>query len=168
MKKILWIEDGATVDLKHLTGPLYASGQYDLVLAVDASDGLRQLEKEEFAAVVADIRIPPGSDQRWIDLYYRSGQNKALARLGLQLLYSLLKPEIARVKLDPIPSWIIPNRFGLFTVESKGEVEEDLKSLNIHVYREKTERLPFTALVEVIEDILVKPHHRNLLEVKRP
>ncbi|MDQ1351028.1 MAG: hypothetical protein QG657_1330 [Acidobacteriota bacterium] len=154
MKKILWIEDEATADMRNLAGPLYDSGQYDLVVAFNASEGERQMMKSEFDAVVVDIRIPPGSDQRWIKLYSQSGQNKIMARLGLQLLYSLLKPEMARVKLDSRPTWITPERFGLLTVETRKEVEEDLKNLHIQVSREKTEKLPFNTLVEIIEDVL--------------
>lgn len=163
MKKILWIEDEATADMRNLAGPLYGSGQYDLVVAFNASEGERQMMKSEFDAVVVDIRIPPGSDQNWIELYSQSGQNKSMARLGLQLLYSLLKPKQDGVKLDNIPAWITPDRFGLLTVETRREVEEDLKNLHIQVYRQKTEQLPFNTLVEVIEQILVKRKEKSAL-----
>lgn len=154
MQRILWIEDEATGDMRNLAGPLYDSGQYDLVVAFDASEGVRQMMKLEFDAVVVDIRIPPGSDQRWIELYSQSEQNKPMARLGLQLLYSLLNA-------DDRPTWITPDRFGLLTVENKREVEEDLKNLNIQVYRQKTEQLPFNTLIKVIEEILDKRKDKN-------
>lgn len=154
MKKILWIEDEATGDMRNLAGPLYDGGQYDLVVAFDATEGVRQMMKSEFDAVVVDIRLPPGSDQRWIELYYQFGQNKPMARLGLQMLYSLLKPKHDGVTHDLIPAWITPDRFGLLTVEGKEEVEGDLKNLNIQVYKQKAETLPFTALLDIVKDIL--------------
>ena len=77
------------------------------------------------------------------------------ARLGLQILYSLLKPEDAKVHpTQHIPDWIQSNRFGFLTVESPGEIEQDLQNLGIRVYRQKTAESPHTVLLEIIEEIL--------------
>lgn len=154
-KKILWIEDGAFVELQSLTGPVYASGRYDLVMALNASEGIRQIMKNTFEAVVVDIRIPPGDDKEWINIYFQAEKNKITARLGLEVLYSLLRPDIAKVKLKkPIPAWVSPQRFGLLTVETKKEEKEMITELNITIFRQKTAELPHTALLEIITDIL--------------
>ena len=156
--KILWIEDGAFVDVQNLTGPVYVSGKYDLVVALDASEGFRQLRHTEFDSIVVDIRISPGDDPKWKDLYTEFGMNKASARLGLHFLYSLLAPkdENTKVKLRNIPKWITPNRFGILTVESEMELQDDLRKLNIQVFRQKTAEMIETALLVTIEEILSK------------
>jgi len=154
-KKILWIEDSAFVDLQHLTGPVYVSGQYDLVLAVNAAEGIQQILQTPFEAVVVDIRIPPGDDKEWINIYFQADKKKINAHLGLEVLYTLLRPDIARVKLGkPIPGWVKPHRFGLLTVETPKEIEKAKEELKISIYQQKTAQLPFTALLEIIEKIL--------------
>jgi hypothetical protein len=157
-QKIIWIEDSAFIDVQNLAGPVYVSGKYDIVVALDASEAVRKLIQIEFDAVVVDIRIPPGDNSRWTELYTRYGENKVTARLGLHILYSLFAPEDkkAEIKLENIPKWITHNRFGILTVESERELQDDLKRLNIQVFRQKTAEMSETALLEVIEEILSK------------
>jgi len=154
-KKILWIEDSAFIDLQQLSGPVYASGQYDLVMAVNASEGIQQILQTPFEAVVVDIRIPPGNDKDWINIYFQAEMKKINARLGLEVLYTLLRPDIARFKLKkPIPDWVSPHRFGFLTVETPKEIEKAKEELKISIYQQKTAQLPHTALLEIIEKIL--------------
>lgn len=154
--KILWIEDQAFIDLAILTGLVYVRGNYDLIIAPDASEGIRQIMQREFDAVVVDIRIPPGDDPKWKELYTKFGMTKVTARLGLHLLHCLLAPEDknTKVKLRNIPPWITPTRFGILTVESEREVQDDLRKLNIQVFRQKTAEMTETTLLELIEEIL--------------
>jgi hypothetical protein len=154
--KVLWIEDFALIDLQNWPAAVYVTGRHDLQIALDASDALRHLKKSEYDAVVVDIQIPPGNDDAWKKLYNQLGHNKATSRLGLHLLYSLLNPENAKVEVKPIPNWISSDRFGLLTIESRRNHEQDLKNLKIAVFREKTAEMPSTALLEVIEEILAK------------
>ena len=56
-RKVLWVEDNAFSDLTALAGALYVTGDYNLVVASDASDGFRYLMQKEFDAVIMDIRI---------------------------------------------------------------------------------------------------------------
>lgn len=156
--KVLWIEDGALVEVSNLAGPIYTSGKYDLVIALDASDGVRKLRQTEFDVVIVDIRIPPGDDPKWINLFSQLGFNKIQARLGRELLYSCLKPSEAKVKLGEIPKWVSPERFGILTVESYREVENDLEKLGIQVYQQKTSDIPVTVLYDLIEKI---KHSKN-------
>ena len=152
--KVLWIEDGALIEASQFVGPVYTSGKYDLTIALDISEGVRQLMNSEFDAIIVDIRIPPGDDKKWIKFYSQSAFNKIQARLGRLLLYSLLIPSEAKVPIENIPQWIEPNKFGVLTVESRDELEADLEKLGIKVYRQKTAVMPVTVLLELIEEII--------------
>jgi hypothetical protein len=152
--KVLWIEDGAFVQVEHFTGPVLLTREYDLNVAIDVSDAVEQIKNIEFDAVIVDIRLPPGMDPEWEALYINSGDKKSSARLGIQLLFSLLKPGKASIKLEKIPPWISPAKFGIFTVESKEEVNAELEELNIKCYQQKKTGLPKTALLELIERVI--------------
>jgi hypothetical protein len=143
-----------TLEASRFTGPVYTNGRYDLVIALDASDGVHRVLETEFDAVVVDIRIEPGNDPDWISLWNQLGKDKIQARLGIHLLYSFLNPAEAMVKLGVIPVWISPVRFGVLTVESYREVEQDLKKLDILAFNQKTANTPKTTLLELIEKIV--------------
>ncbi|TKJ41160.1 hypothetical protein CEE37_05695 [candidate division LCP-89 bacterium B3_LCP] len=151
---VLWIEDGAKARLADFVAAINVKGAYDLGITLNASDGINRILEHPFEAIVVDIRIPPGKNSDWEDLYSEEGSEKVAARLGLHLLYSLLDPTKARVKIPKIPPWVTANRFGILTVESKKELEDDLKYLNIKVFRQKKAELDQNALLEVIEEIL--------------
>jgi hypothetical protein len=152
--KFLWIEDGATADLRRLLAPILVDGLYDPIIALDVSEGIRQLRVHEFSAVIVDIRIPPGDHPAWINLYNQLGKNKARARLGLKLLTSLFKPQDDDIEIADMPTWVTPEKFGVLTVESQNEVESSLRDLNITVYRQKTAETPKTILEELLRDIV--------------
>ena len=152
-QKVLWIEDGARADFQNMLGPVYVHGEYDLVVALDATTGIAHLRRTEFDVVIVDIRIPPGEDRNWRDLYKRGHSDNANARLGLDILYGLLIPHAARMRLDGIPRWITAERFAVFTVESKTQVHLDLERLNIRIYRQKTTETTNRALLEIIEEV---------------
>jgi CheY-like chemotaxis protein len=152
--RVLWVEDDARFGLAQLAGPVYVHGGYDLVVASDVSTAIARLSREIFDAVIVDIRLPPGDDRAWIELYSKEGRNKVRARLGLQLLYSLLGHQRARVHLKQRPGWLASGKLGVFTVESRPEIEEDLGALGIPVYEQKRADLPDTVLLEIIERIL--------------
>lgn len=153
--KFLWIEDNARTDLKHLLGPIYMSGKYDPVVAPTVAEGIYRIKQAEFAAVIVDLRLLPGNDSAWETLYLGLGSEKGTARLGLHLLYSLFKPRIDDIKLDDLPTWLDPQRFGVLTVEDLDpELEEALASLGIDVYEQKTTHTPNTALLKMLERII--------------
>jgi DNA-binding NarL/FixJ family response regulator len=146
--KVLWVEDGAFSDLVRLSAPVYVSGEYDLVTAIDASEGFHYLMEKEFNAVIVDIRLPPGRNPEFISLYNRRGSRDA-ARLGLALLRRVLQPPAGQ----KTPPWIRADLFGVFTVEGKAEVQPELLSLGVKVYQQKTERMSKTVLIDIIENI---------------
>ena len=156
--KVLWIEDGAYGDLPDLIGPVVVDGGYDLDIALNATEGVEKILSDEYDCVIVDIRLQPGEDRRWIDIYNHPEKNKDAARLGLLVLRSLLKPEKSDVKLDGIEEkkWVVPARFGVLTVENQGEVENDLSELNIgkKAYRQKNKGPSVNLLLELIEDVM--------------
>lgn len=147
--RILWIEDGAFSEMKWLTAPVYFSGLYELVIASTASEGYDYLMRKEFHAVIVDIRLPPGNDPFFIKAFSHQ-QSKVAARLGLVLLNRVLKPSGQQA----VPGWISPKRFGVFTVESQEELSPYLEELGIEVFRQKTETLPKTEILHIVEEIL--------------
>lgn len=157
--KFLWIEDNANTSLSYLMMPIYNSGKYDPVIALSVAGGLLHLWQTDFEAVVLDIRLPPGNDPKWEELYNRSGQNRGAAQLGLALLIALLRPEESEIALPKRPPWlkpdrIKPERFGVLSVESEHEVTNKLKELGIRVRLEKTARTTPNTLLDMVEEIM--------------
>jgi hypothetical protein len=161
--RVLWIEDGAYGDLPDLIGPVIVEGSYDLDIALDATEGVRKILSTEYDCVIVDIRLPPGEDNCWIEIYNHPGKNKDAARLGLVVLRSLLKPEKGGVKLNGIKEWVVASRFGVLTVENQGEVENDLRELGIgiKVYRQKNRRPSVNTLLELIEEVMKQARGRG-------
>ncbi|MCX6842030.1 MAG: hypothetical protein NTX53_07115 [candidate division WOR-3 bacterium] len=152
--RVLWIEDELTTTLSIMAAPIYTSGRYHLTVAVDATEGVRCLLSEEYSVVIVDIRLPPGTDQQWSDLWNAYGASKSPARLGLRLLEALFDPAAAALKLESRPAWVVPARFGVLTVEGESEVADRLAQLGIRCYVQKKAGLPYTAVVDMIERIL--------------
>lgn len=163
--RILWIEDDALVDLRNLTGPIYISGKYDLVLAFDATEGMRYLMDEEFQVVIVDIRIPPGNNPQWIKIYNDFDKYKVKARLGIHLLQAILKFPNAKYKMESeIPLWINPTKFGVFSVENLADVVNELRQLNINIFEQKTATSNHKILLEIVEKILNEQRHKVKLQ----
>jgi hypothetical protein len=150
---VLWVEDGAFAEMSQMSAPIYVSGKYDLVIAENATEGLRELMRKdkEFDTIIVDIRLPPGDDEDFLKLYYNRNESKVAARLGLSLLERVLKDE----------GNLIPRRhkevkrFGIFTVEGPAELVDDLKALDLEelkVYQKKETHSKDT-LLEIIEAI---------------
>jgi hypothetical protein len=156
--KFLWIEDNATNDLVELLSPIYMDGRFAPVIATTVAEGIYRMKESEYAAVVVDIRLPPGNDREWETLYKRLGGEKGTARLGLHLLYSLFDHrEGEDVEIKDKPAWIkeVPRRFGVLTVEDlHGELDETLTSFRITVREQKTTLTPDTMLLTMVERIL--------------
>lgn len=155
MKKpcVLWIEDSARFELRNLVGPLLFSGKFEFSLAEDITTAVNLLRVKEFAGVVVDIRLPPGVDPDWRKLYQQSGSDRVHAQLGIKLLYWLLDKDRS-VHPEPPPRWIKPHNIGIFTVESKGEIQKHLDELGITIFRQKSAGLRDTTLLELIDQIL--------------
>ena len=156
--RILWIEDSARLDLRNLVGPIYFGGKYDFNLAEDVTTGVNFLRAKEFNAVIVDIRLPPGIDPAWHQIYQRSGQDKVQAQLGMRLLYWMLAQDRS-VYAQPSPAWIHPGKVAVFTVESRPEIQKNLDELGIRFFRQKTAGLPDTVLIELIDQVLGLNHN---------
>lgn len=154
-KKFLWIEDNATNDLVELLSPIYMDGRFAPVIATTVAEGIYRMKESEYAAVVVDIRLPPGNDREWEALYKRLGGEKGTARLGLHLLYSLFDHRKGEdVEIKDKPDWIDAQRFGVLTVEDlRGELDEALTSFHINVREQKTTLTPDTMLLTMVERI---------------
>ncbi|MBI5301701.1 MAG: hypothetical protein HY868_06170 [Chloroflexi bacterium] len=157
---VLWIEDSARFELRNLVGPLFFSGKYDFSLAEDVTSALYQLRVKEYDSVIVDIRLPPGIDPEWRKHYQQTGFDKVHAQLGLKLLYWMLSKD-ASIHPDAPPEWIKPCRVGVFTVESRGEIQQHLDTLGIKIFRQKSAGLRDTTLLELIDEILAQAQAEN-------
>ncbi|MBK9007283.1 MAG: response regulator [Anaerolineae bacterium] len=161
--KVLWVEDSARLELRNLTGPIYISGEYDINLAEDATSAVRYLLTKEYDVVILDMRLPPGIDDYWVNVYRERGEDNADARLGLELANWLLshKSDIS----FPPPGWIRPYHVGVFTVENDAVLHASLEDLNIQVFQQKVAGLKDTILVDLIDRI--KEQNPKYLEKTR-
>jgi hypothetical protein len=150
--KVLWIEDGAFTELQNMSSPIYVSGKYNLVIALDATEGLQHLRQAEkpYEAIIVDIRLPPGKDPEFQKLFSDRGSSRTTSRLGLALLKYVLKDG----EKHGIPAHHRqPERFGVFTVEGRDEMQEDLQQLGIKIYHQKIELHDKYKLSNIIEEI---------------
>ncbi len=157
MKKprVLWVEDSARFELASFMGPIYASRKYELTLAEDATSAVRYLQTIKFDAIIMDIRLPPGKDHYWRELYGRAGSDKMTAQLGLEVLFWLLNPNHPRNGLLP-PAPVKPVQVGVFSVEGEIEIGQQLVTLGITVFVEKRPGLRDTILLEMIDNLLAQ------------
>jgi hypothetical protein len=153
--KALWIEDSARLELASLTGPVFFNSTCRLTLAEDVTTAVDLLRADPFDVVVVDVRLPPGRDPRWSALYRKAGASKANAQLGIRLLQWMLLRDLSIHPEDP-PEWVSPERFGVFTVETRQEVQSDLEQLGIRVFKEKTADIADTTLDELISKLLIQ------------
>ncbi len=176
-KRMLWIEDGKRFELVEQMAPAYYSGEYILHLAEDVVDGINHLRSAEsggkpYDVVIVDIRLPPGEDKVWYDLYKRTIHSQVESQLGLILLYWLfekdLKGNLADFRRPGNPragkdieerltelkhSGVTPpnvekKTVAVYTVEHPPLVCPHLNYLGIEVYAQKT--------IDTPDDILLK------------
>lgn len=158
-KSILWVEDGARYELQYLTGPIYYEGIYQLTIAEDITKAVEWIRKHRtgFDAVIVDIRMPPGSDHEWVQLFQSHGEDAQAAKLGIHFLRSLLSPDFAKIRLVNLPGWISSQRFGVFTVETMDELlENDLNALSVNHFSQKCTEMSELTLLNMIQAITGK------------
>jgi hypothetical protein len=152
--RVLWIEDQARYDLVELAAPVHIDRRFDLVVAETASEGIARLLEDHYDAIIVDIRIDPGDNQDWVKLYQQS-DGKVIARLGLQLLYTILGHPKARISLgDKRPTWLKAEMIGVLSIETEKELSEHLTKLKITQFRHKSAASPPTVLLEMVESLL--------------
>lgn len=149
--RVLWVEDSARLELRNLTGPIYIGGEYDMNLAEDATSAVSYLQSKEYDAIILDMRLPPGIDDFWIKIYQERGEDKADARLGLELANWMFsgRPDYA---FTP-PGWIERYHVGVFTVENDTNLHVRLNELGINVFQHKAAGLVDTILIDIITRI---------------
>jgi hypothetical protein len=164
MLRVLWVEDLARYDYARIMAPVYSSGRYGLTIAADPTEAVTRIAAAEYDVVVVDIRLLPGTDERWIKWYVSGGENKQIAKLGLHLVLSLLYPDHAKVPLLPRerPPWLSLSRIGILSVEPWDEVLNWKKQLGLgddvmafprDAYVEKGADKPRTVLLELIDHL---------------
>lgn len=153
--RVLWIEDSARFELRNLVGPLFFSGKYDFSLAEDVTTAVHFLRANEYDVLIVDVRLPPGIDDVWRKLYQQTGFDKVHAQLGLKLLRWLLARDES-INPEPPPEWVKPHKVGVFTVESKQEIQKHLDELGIAVFQQKSAGLPDTVLLDLIDELLAQ------------
>jgi hypothetical protein len=150
--KVLWIDDGVQ-DMGVFAAPVLSSGRYIMARALNPPAALEWIRSEKFSAVVVDIRLPCGDSDEWGELFARHGRDEREAKLGLELLRSLLHDEKAIIQIDDVPEWISPGIFGVLTVEGESEIVTQLPSGVVHT-REKSLNINPTVLLELMNEIL--------------
>ena len=98
-KRMLWIEDSARFELVEQIAPVYYSREYIFHLAENVVDGINHLRSAKrkgkpYDVVIFDIRLPPGEDKVWQDLYKRTIHSQVESQLGLILLYWLFEGDL--------------------------------------------------------------------------
>lgn len=149
-KKVLWIEDDAFNELGMLATPVHLSGEFELDYAVSATEAVHRLRACEYDAVVVDVRIPPGDDQRWVNIYYDAGASNKAAQLGVHLLTNILGRDKAWTE-GLTPTARDRSRYGVLSMDAE-DVRAALQSVGVKHYRKKTEGS--RVLLSIIRQIL--------------
>jgi hypothetical protein len=156
---VLWIEDGAAVEVPHQTSPLINSGRYNLMIAKDATEGIRVLKDpvQQFDVVIFDLHLAPGDDEELIRRYQAAAQRYEPGdSIGMSILIDLFDPsDNERHRVIDLPSWLTPNHVGLLTVEPGSNVIDKLQAMGIAAsfYVKKDADLPDTALKDLVDRI---------------
>lgn len=153
--RVLWIEDSARFELRNLVGPLFFSGKFDFNLAEDVTTAMHFLQAKPYDALIVDVRLPPGIDNTWRNLYQQTGFDKVHAQLGLKLLRWLIARD-ASIYPEPPPDWITPHKIAVFTVESKQEIQQHLDDLGIRIFKQKSAGLADTVLLDLIDELIAQ------------
>lgn len=120
-KRILWLEDQDN-DFPAYRSALYRSGRLaEIVNSV--SDAVKELKEDslrenadQYTAIIFDIKVLPGDDPEWIEFDQRKKKENPEFDpcLGLELLKSLLAPDLAEIKINP-PISILPEKIIVLT-----------------------------------------------------
>lgn len=155
IKQVLWIEDNAYTENTQLAAPVYLSGDYDLTIALNATEGTEKLRTGNFEAIIVDIRIPPGEDKRFWTPYYQHYRDNKAARLGLKLLEVVLGNGDEAWEKFP-PEACDKSRYGVLSVESGAEFCAALEKLGVAIYRDRASGRDPELLLKMIEEIIAR------------
>jgi CheY-like chemotaxis protein len=152
---ILWIEDEALYQLNALMGPvLFNYRTHNLELATTASDAQKFLCNSSFDVIIVDMRIPPGENPTWKNIYKSQGNDKNKARLGAYLIQWMIGHLNGLSQELPILPHPIPaHRIAIFTAEEAKSVQ-NLLNLGISVYQPKDSNYPDDILIRIAARVL--------------
>ena len=161
-RRILWVEDSARFELANVLGPIYASHVYDITLAENASAAADYLRRWQFDAIIVDVRLPPGPHSYWRAIFTQYDSDRTNAKLGLALLEWLLGGDDGAGKSPrngsrrpPRPTWnVTPEHIGVFSVESRHEIGDQLDALGVALMYEKQPGLPDTILLDIVTEVI--------------
>jgi CheY-like chemotaxis protein len=132
VKKVFWLEDQFK-DFGAYKSKLFMGG-YVVDTVSSVSEAVKKLRKQDYIAVIFDIKVLPGDDKKWLELDEKKLKENpdSDSYLGLELLRSLLNPEIANVKINP-PIKIDPKKIIVLSVVF--DRTEEITSLGIPGYQ---------------------------------
>ncbi len=162
--RVLWIEDGARVEIPQLAVPLYMKSEYYLVITDNVTDADRKLTTQTFDVVIFDLRLAPGTDERFRALSRALTEEKKAQRLGLYLLLSYFGTnDIAKNLKTTKPDWLSIERVAILSVDpfDEPDVHEALSSINFPAdrYKQKTAAMKRTTLLELVKQVIDQNTH---------
>ncbi|MCP5107184.1 MAG: response regulator transcription factor, partial [bacterium] len=117
IEKVLWLEDQHD-DFDAYKSALFRAG-YVVHNVPSVSEVIEELRgnKDDYVAVIFDIKVLPGKDPAWIKLDEdkRAAKPYFGAYLGFELMRSLFNADKAAVKIDP-PIELDPKKVIVFSV----------------------------------------------------
>ena len=151
---VLWIEDSIGAGLAGLATLLLLSRRYRLQVASNASDAMVLLERNTFDAIIADVRLPPGTRSEWVRLYQHPSQHDDGARLGLRVIEVIVGASDAIPR--PAGLQVPPDRIGVLSVEALAELRHELDRLGITHFRQKKAWSAGTELLDLADAICLR------------
>jgi DNA-binding NarL/FixJ family response regulator len=136
--RVLWVEDGAKAEFRRLLGPLLLEPAIALEIAPNVTEAIAAAQRSEFEVIIIDIRLYPGDDAEWVSLFEKRGREYAQARLGVDLIHTLLGSESAAVR-RPNLDWVKPAKIAILTVEFKEDILAAVKRFGVTAVFEKRE-----------------------------
>ena len=151
---ILWVEEAAQSDYANWIAPINMAGCYDIKIAEDTTQATECVQREPFDVILVDIRLPPGNDPRWINIYNASHSAKYTAQLGMAFIHSILGKKEPPVAISIPDGWVTAQKIGILSVESESMLKANMDLLDIHIFQQKSTRVSETVLLELVQRIL--------------
>ena len=155
MKSVLWVEDQAIHELRELRTAVIMSGQYYLAVVKDGTEAIKALMQQSkiFDIIVVDMRIPPGDDKVFSEIYAKHLDEPRAAEIGFHLLKRIFDKGDNNHLAD-LPKYAYDHfRYGVLSIDGKNEIGKALLDLGISNYTHKTGFMPIKTLLQLIVKI---------------
>ncbi len=120
MKRILWIDEEAKIELIQFKGPFVSAG-YVVDIASDATEAIQLLREKEYDALIFDLIIPQGPSFKTDEFY-----------VGLGLLI-----EVLNEKIDGVIKYQ-PTKVMVFSVVNDSKVHQRIRDLGVKTILKKS------------------------------